>query len=180
VTTEFAISSREDATCTPCDTGGSSGIGGRGRHFIPMRTDANRACSSVRPFCGVFGYKTSVSAVGYALRRVAGYARHHGAIGGRYRAVRSVCSELSTTHSRAAATPWVCRTAQWALAEPCTRMTVSVGDVLPCRCPRIRRLIAGAFASLIDAQRRSWPMRQRAIHLRDDTGCAPAAMRSAR
>jgi amidase len=170
VTTEFAYF-QPGKTRNPHDlrhTPGGSSSGSAAAVadlMVPLALGSQTAASVIRPaaFCGVFGYKASFGEL--SLSGIRPFAQSLDTLGILARSVDDIAllrGILLGAMDSAALEPLpappklgVCRTAQWALAEPCTRLAVEAA------AERSRR--AGArvadvtlplhFASLIDAQK---------------------------
>ena len=170
VTTEFAYF-QPGKTRNPHDPrrtpgGSSSGSAAAVADFmVPIAYGSQTAASLIRPaaFCGVFGYKASFGE--FSLSGIRPFAESLDTLGIMARSVADIALVRSVLlgaldQAQLAALPappklGVCRTAQWALAEPCARMAVeAVGE-------RLGRAGAGVsdvslpehFAFLVEAQK---------------------------
>jgi Asp-tRNA(Asn)/Glu-tRNA(Gln) amidotransferase A subunit family amidase len=169
VTTEFAYF-EQGKTRNPRDSrrtpgGSSSGSAAAVADFmVPISFGSQTAASVTRPatFCGVLGYKASFGEL--SLSGIRPLAESLDTLGILARSVADIAllrSVLLGAADRADVVPLpgppaigVCRTAQWALAEPGSRMAVEVAAEQFRRAgARVRDVALPAhFAAIIDAQ----------------------------
>ena len=170
VTTEFAYfqpgKTRNPHGVQHTPGGSSSGSAAAVADFmVTIAFGSQTAASVIRPaaYCGVFGYKASFGEL--SLSGIRPFAESLDTLGLLARSVADIAllrSVLLGTPDCAELTPLsappkigVCRTAQWALADPCTRIAVEASAE---SCRRAGALVSDVelpahFAALIDAQK---------------------------
>ncbi len=170
VTTEFAYfqpgKTRNPHGVRHTPGGSSSGSAAAVADFmVPIAFGSQTAASVIRPaaFCGVFGYKASFGE--FSLSGIRPFAESLDTLGILARSVGDIAllrRVLLGAPDGAQLIPLpappkigVCRTAQWALAEPCSRSAVEAGAESFRRAgARVSDVALPAhFAALIDAQK---------------------------